>query len=67
MGHPESVTGCSLAVCRKLNNHSFSLQFNNTNSGLFTVNTGMKDITQVHMVDSWNGLKKVSEEWGVPY
>ncbi|XP_053938635.1 scavenger receptor class B member 1 isoform X2 [Cuculus canorus] len=33
---------------------------NNTNSGLFTVHTGMKDISRVHMVDSWNGLKKVN-------
>lgn len=59
-GHPESVMGCSLAVCSRLNNHSFSLQFNNSNSGLFTVNTGMKNISQVHMVESWNGLKEVS-------
>lgn len=51
------------------NNPPFSLQFNNTNTGLFTVNTGMKNISQVHMVDSWNGLKEVSsgtEEWGMP-
>ncbi|NXU87725.1 SCRB1 protein, partial [Xiphorhynchus elegans] len=34
--------------------------FNNTNSGLFTVNTGMKNISQVHMVESWNGLKEVN-------
>lgn len=60
MGHPESVKCCSLAVCSKLNNHSFSLQFNNTNTGLFTVNTGVKNISEVHMVDSWNGLKNVS-------
>ncbi|XP_009995981.1 PREDICTED: scavenger receptor class B member 1 [Chaetura pelagica] len=36
------------------------LQMNNSHSGLFTVNTGMKDISRVHMVESWNGLKKVS-------
>lgn len=24
------------------------------------MNTGMKNISRVHMVDSWNGLKKVS-------
>ncbi|NXO03251.1 SCRB1 protein, partial [Rhinopomastus cyanomelas] len=36
------------------------VQLNNTNSGLFTVNSGMKDISKVHMVDSWNGLKKVN-------
>ncbi|XP_075290763.1 scavenger receptor class B member 1 isoform X1 [Opisthocomus hoazin] len=36
------------------------LQLNNSNSGLFTVNTGMKNISRVHMVDSWNGRKKVN-------
>nr|XP_030141254.3 scavenger receptor class B member 1 isoform X1 [Taeniopygia guttata]XP_041575336.1 scavenger receptor class B member 1 isoform X1 [Taeniopygia guttata] len=36
------------------------MDFNNSNSGLFTVNTGMKNISQVHMVDSWNGLKMVN-------
>ncbi|XP_071618778.1 scavenger receptor class B member 1 isoform X2 [Heliangelus exortis] len=36
------------------------LQMNDSNSGLFTVNTGMKNISNVHMVDSWNGLKKVN-------
>ncbi|NXA37329.1 SCRB1 protein, partial [Eudromia elegans] len=35
------------------------VEFNNSHSGLFTVNTGMEDISRVHMVDSWNGLKKV--------
>ncbi|XP_035196634.1 scavenger receptor class B member 1 isoform X2 [Oxyura jamaicensis] len=34
--------------------------FNNSNTGLFTVYTGMKNISRVHMVDSWNGLKKVN-------
>ncbi|NWT66931.1 SCRB1 protein, partial [Prunella himalayana] len=34
--------------------------FNNSDSGLFTVNTGMKNISQVHLVDSWNGLKEVN-------
>ncbi|XP_039627539.1 scavenger receptor class B member 1 isoform X1 [Polypterus senegalus] len=34
--------------------------FNNSNTGLFTVHTGADDIRKVHMVDSWNGLKKVS-------
>ncbi|XP_018413132.1 PREDICTED: scavenger receptor class B member 1 [Nanorana parkeri] len=34
--------------------------FNNTNSGIFTVNTGVKDISQVQMVDTWNGLSKVN-------
>ncbi|XP_062445864.1 scavenger receptor class B member 1 isoform X1 [Rhea pennata] len=36
------------------------VEFNNSNSGLFTVYTGMKDISRVHMVDSWNGLRKVN-------
>ncbi|OXB58758.1 hypothetical protein ASZ78_012354 [Callipepla squamata] len=36
------------------------VEFNNTNSGLFTVNTGMKNISRVHMMDTWNGLKKVN-------
>ncbi|NXW40399.1 SCRB1 protein, partial [Nyctiprogne leucopyga] len=36
------------------------VELNNSNSGLFTVNTGMKNISRVHMVDSWNGLKKVN-------
>ncbi|XP_074015473.1 scavenger receptor class B member 1 isoform X1 [Numenius arquata] len=36
------------------------MELNNSNSGLFTVYTGMKNISRVHMVDSWNGLKKVN-------
>ncbi|KAM9260007.1 scavenger receptor class B member 1 isoform 3-T3 [Cariama cristata] len=36
------------------------VELNNSNSGLFTVNTGMKNISRVHMVDLWNGLKKVN-------
>ncbi|KFQ25796.1 Scavenger receptor class B member 1, partial [Mesitornis unicolor] len=39
------------------------IELNNSDSGLFTVNTGMKDISKVHMVDSWNGLKEV-DYWG---
>ncbi|NWW87843.1 SCRB1 protein, partial [Rhynochetos jubatus] len=35
-------------------------QMNNSNSGLFTVFTGMKNVSRVHMVDLWNGLKKVN-------
>uniref|UniRef100_A0ABM5F2S6 Scavenger receptor class B member 1 n=2 Tax=Pogona vitticeps TaxID=103695 RepID=A0ABM5F2S6_9SAUR len=35
-------------------------EFNNSNTGLFTVFTGMKDISKAHIVDSWNGMKKVS-------
>ncbi|XP_056322563.1 scavenger receptor class B member 1 isoform X2 [Danio aesculapii] len=33
--------------------------FNNSNTGLFTIFTGRDDIRKVHMVDSWNGLKNV--------
>ncbi|KAM6051364.1 scavenger receptor class B member 1 isoform 3-T3 [Theristicus caerulescens] len=36
------------------------VDLNSSNSGLFTVNTGMKNISRVHMVDSWNGLKKLN-------
>ncbi|NXE53472.1 SCRB1 protein, partial [Casuarius casuarius] len=36
------------------------VEFNNSDSGLFTVYTGMKDISRIHMVDSWNGLRKVN-------
>ncbi|XP_030625032.1 scavenger receptor class B member 1 [Chanos chanos] len=35
-------------------------EFNNSNTGLFTVFTGQDDIRNVHKVDSWNGLKKVN-------
>ncbi|XP_063820663.1 scavenger receptor class B member 1 isoform X2 [Pseudophryne corroboree] len=34
--------------------------FNNTDSGRFTVNTGVEDISKVQMVDTWNGLKEVN-------
>ncbi|KAG9353548.1 hypothetical protein JZ751_011666 [Albula glossodonta] len=34
-------------------------EFNNSNTGLFTVFTGEGDIRNVHKVDSWNGLKEV--------
>ncbi|XP_053542952.1 scavenger receptor class B member 1 isoform X2 [Ictalurus punctatus] len=36
------------------------VEFNNSNTGLFTVFTGQDDIRIVHKVDSWNGLKKVN-------
>nr|XP_013804628.1 PREDICTED: scavenger receptor class B member 1 [Apteryx mantelli mantelli] len=36
------------------------VEFNSSSSGLFTVYTGMKDISRVHMVDSWNGLRNVN-------
>ncbi|XP_064163990.1 scavenger receptor class B member 1 isoform X1 [Anguilla rostrata] len=35
-------------------------EFNNSNTGLFTVFTGQDDIRRVHKVDSWNGLKEVN-------
>nr|QID41570.1 SRB1 [Gobiocypris rarus] len=34
-------------------------EFNNSNTGQFTVFTGQDDIRKVHKVDSWNGLKNV--------
>ncbi|XP_062870019.1 scavenger receptor class B member 1 isoform X2 [Trichomycterus rosablanca] len=34
--------------------------FNNSNTGLFTLFTGQDDIRKVHNVDTWNGLKKVN-------
>ncbi|XP_072271866.1 scavenger receptor class B member 1 isoform X2 [Pyxicephalus adspersus] len=34
--------------------------YNNSNSGIFTVNTGVADINQVQMVDTWNGLREVN-------
>ncbi|XP_014388831.1 PREDICTED: scavenger receptor class B member 1 [Myotis brandtii] len=35
-------------------------ELNNSNSGLFTVYTGIKNFSRVHLVDKWNGLSKVS-------
>ncbi|XP_077354028.1 scavenger receptor class B member 1 [Festucalex cinctus] len=35
-------------------------EFNNSNTGLFTVFTGQDDIRNVHKVDSWNGLTELS-------
>uniref|UniRef100_A0A672IB79 Scavenger receptor class B member 1 n=1 Tax=Salarias fasciatus TaxID=181472 RepID=A0A672IB79_SALFA len=40
-------------------------EFNNSNTGLFTIHTGKDDIRKVHQVDSWNGLKEVSY-WKTP-
>ncbi|XP_030074691.1 scavenger receptor class B member 1 isoform X2 [Microcaecilia unicolor] len=34
-------------------------EFNNTNSGMFTVFTGVDDFKKVQMIDTWNGQKKV--------
>ncbi|XP_008572508.1 PREDICTED: scavenger receptor class B member 1 isoform X1 [Galeopterus variegatus] len=35
-------------------------ELNNSNSGLFTVFTGIKNISRIHLVDKWNGLSKVN-------
>uniref|UniRef100_A0A2K6EWT2 Scavenger receptor class B member 1 n=1 Tax=Propithecus coquereli TaxID=379532 RepID=A0A2K6EWT2_PROCO len=35
-------------------------EVNNSNSGLFTVFTGVKDFSRIHLVDKWNGLSKVN-------
>ncbi|XP_028274400.1 scavenger receptor class B member 1 isoform X2 [Parambassis ranga] len=40
-------------------------EFNNSNTGLFTIFTGQDDIRKVHRVDSWNGLKELSY-WRTP-
>ncbi|XP_067862370.1 scavenger receptor class B member 1-like [Heptranchias perlo] len=33
---------------------------NNTDTGLFTINTGVDDINKVHRVNTWNGANKVN-------
>lgn len=33
---------------------------NNSNSGVFTVFTGIKNFSRIHLVDKWNGLSKVN-------
>ncbi|XP_026154089.1 scavenger receptor class B member 1 isoform X2 [Mastacembelus armatus] len=40
-------------------------EFNNSNTGLFTVFTGRGDIRKVHKVDSWNGLTELNY-WRTP-
>ncbi|XP_029778765.1 scavenger receptor class B member 1 isoform X1 [Suricata suricatta] len=35
-------------------------ELNNSDSGLFTVFTGVKDFNRIHLVDKWNGLSKVT-------
>ena len=35
------------------------LQLNNSDSGLFTVFTRVKDFSRIHLVDKWNGVSKV--------
>uniref|UniRef100_A0A8C9DUD0 Scavenger receptor class B member 1 n=1 Tax=Prolemur simus TaxID=1328070 RepID=A0A8C9DUD0_PROSS len=36
-------------------------ELNNSDSGLFTVFTGVKNFSRIHLVDKWNGLSKVHE------
>ncbi|XP_034997211.1 scavenger receptor class B member 1 isoform X1 [Hippoglossus stenolepis] len=40
-------------------------EFNNSNTGLFTIFTGQDDIRNVHKVDSWNGLTELNY-WQTP-
>ncbi|XP_039634998.1 scavenger receptor class B member 1 [Perca fluviatilis] len=40
-------------------------EFNSSNTGLFTINTGKDDIRKVHKVDSWNGLTELNY-WRTP-
>ncbi|XP_051267597.1 scavenger receptor class B member 1 isoform X1 [Dicentrarchus labrax] len=40
-------------------------EFNNSNTGLFTIFTGQDDIRNVHKVDSWNGLTQLNY-WRTP-
>ncbi|ELK14262.1 Scavenger receptor class B member 1 [Pteropus alecto] len=35
-------------------------EFNNSDSGLFTVFTGIKNFSRIHLVDKWNGVSKVN-------
>lgn len=39
--------------------HYYFTQFNNSNTGLFNIDTGKDDIRKVHKVHSWNGLTQV--------
>uniref|UniRef100_A0A3B4AWG5 Scavenger receptor class B member 1 n=1 Tax=Periophthalmus magnuspinnatus TaxID=409849 RepID=A0A3B4AWG5_9GOBI len=40
-------------------------EFNNSNTGLFTIFTGQDDIKNVHRVDSWNGMTELNY-WRTP-
>lgn len=40
-------------------------EFNNSNTGLFTIHTGKDNIQNVHKVDSWNGLTELNY-WRTP-
>ncbi|XP_058897049.1 scavenger receptor class B member 1 isoform X2 [Kogia breviceps] len=35
-------------------------ELNNSDSGLFTVFTGVKNFSRIHLVDKWNGISKVN-------
>ncbi|XP_010839573.1 PREDICTED: scavenger receptor class B member 1 isoform X2 [Bison bison bison] len=35
-------------------------ELNNSDSGLFTVFTGVKNFSRIHLVDKWNGVSKVN-------
>nr|XP_020757015.1 scavenger receptor class B member 1 [Odocoileus virginianus texanus] len=35
-------------------------ELNNSDSGLFTVFTGVRDFSRIHLVDKWNGVSKVN-------
>nr|KAF6467643.1 scavenger receptor class B member 1 [Rousettus aegyptiacus] len=35
-------------------------ELNNSDSGLFTVYTGIKNFSRIHLVDKWNGISKVN-------
>uniref|UniRef100_A0A4W5MHU0 Scavenger receptor class B member 1 n=1 Tax=Hucho hucho TaxID=62062 RepID=A0A4W5MHU0_9TELE len=40
-------------------------EFNNSNTGLFTIHTGKDDIRLIHKVNSWNSLTKL-KYWNTP-
>jgi hypothetical protein len=39
---------------------------NNSNSGTFTVFTGVQNFSRIHLVDNWNGLTKVRGQRTAP-
>ncbi|XP_068099973.1 scavenger receptor class B member 1 isoform X2 [Hyperolius riggenbachi] len=38
----------------------FFADFNDSNTGIFTVNTGVEDISKVQMIDTWNGNTEIN-------
>ncbi|GAB1290200.1 Scavenger receptor class B member 1 [Apodemus speciosus] len=36
------------------------VEMNNSNSGVFTVFTGVQNFSKIHLVDKWNGLSKIN-------